>query len=106
MADLLLCQHFTHIRFACRVPDHPGPAAEQCDWGMPRPLQMRHDHNRNEMAHMQAVCGRVEAHVKHRFFLIEQMTYPFGISRLRDESPLFQFFINSHDEFLQFRQGV
>ena len=57
-------QHLTHIRFAGRIADHGRAAAHERDRLMAGPLHMRHGHDRNIMADMQAVRRGIKTDIK------------------------------------------
>ncbi len=105
MRNLLFRQHLAHIRFAARVADHAGAAAEQHDRRVPRTLQVGSHHNRDKMADMQAVRRRVKANVKCRFPVVEKIPDLLLVRGLCNQAALFQFFVNTHVFFLHFCEG-
>ena len=61
----LFCgHHAAHVRFAGRVADVCCAAAEQHYRPVSRALHMRHGHQRNIVADVQAVRSRIEADIK------------------------------------------
>ena len=82
-------QHFPHVRLAGGIADHGGSAAHQGNRLMAGPLHMRHRHDRDVMADMQAVRGGIKTDVKYgRLF---QLFVKLVLKRyLRDKSALFQ----------------
>jgi hypothetical protein len=56
-------QHWTLVGLAARVADHPGPAADQRDRRMTRPLQPGQPHHRDQAPDVEGVRRRVEADV-------------------------------------------
>ena len=56
--------HPAHIRFAGRVADGGRAAAKEHDGPVPAALHVRHGHEGNIMADVQAVRSRIEADIK------------------------------------------
>ena len=73
MLDGLLRHHGAHVRPPGGVSDHGGSAADQGDGFIPRLLQPLHQTKRHKMSHMQAVRRRVEADIKGRLSVVDQI---------------------------------
>ena len=96
MIDLFNGEHFTHIRFACRIAYHGSAGAEECNGSATRFLKPRHNHKLEEMTDVQTVGSRVKAYVKGCFAGIDKLFYLFGVGLLRDQSACDQFFVSCH----------
>ena len=95
MIDILGGEHLAHVALAARIADHAGAAAHQRDGAMARALHVRHGHNRDIMADVQAVGGGVEADVK-RGRLLELLVQLVLKRDLGDESALLEYIENMH----------
>ena len=89
--DGLRRHHLAHIAFARRIADHARAAAQQHDGPVPRPLHMRHCHQRHKVPHMQAVCRRVEANIEGNF-LFGQKLFQALMRHLLDKPSLLKHF--------------
>ena len=85
----LLSHHFTHIGTAGGVANHAGAAAKQGDGTVSGLLHVRHNHNLNKMANVQAVGGWVKANVKGYLLFAQQVADAF-ICALLDVTALLQ----------------
>ena len=63
-ADGFAAHHLAHIALAAGIGRSCGAAAAQGDRPVPGALQMRHGHDGDVVAHMQAVRRGVKAHVE------------------------------------------
>ena len=98
----LFGHHLAHIAAAAGVADHGGTAADQSDGLVAGHLQPLHQAQRHKVTHMQTVCGRVKANIKHGFTGIDQVAYPRLVCDLGNQPPCLQILINSHLFVLQY----
>ena len=102
VVDVLLGQHLAHIVAAGGVTDHGGAAADQGDGLVARHLEPLHQAQGHEVAHVQAVRRAVKADIEGGLAVVHQFPDLLLIGDLGNESPGFQFFVNTHIVVLLF----
>ena len=83
-------QDLPHLGLARRVADPGRAAAHERDGPMAGALQVRHGHQRLQVADVQAVGGRVEADVEGRALPVEELREARLVRALADEAALLQ----------------
>ncbi len=86
--------HFTHIRFAGGVANHTCAAAHQTDGAVAALLHVRHCHNGQEVADMQAVRRRVDTDIKCNAPFCKQFLDFIFMCQLFNKAAFFQNFIS------------
>ena len=102
MVDVRAGQHLAHVAASGRVADHGGAAADQGDGLVAGHLQSLHQRQRHKMARCQAVGCAVKADIKRGLAGVDHVADLFLVGHLGDETPGYQFFIDSHLSFVPF----
>ena len=102
MGDVLLGQHLAHVGAAGGIADHGGAAADQGDGLVASHLQALHQGQRHEMACGQAVGSAVEADVKGRLAVVDEVADLSSSVTCATRPRALQFFVQSHEFFLLF----
>ena len=89
-ADGFAAHHLAHVALAAGIADHGGAAAAQGDRPVPGALQMRHGHDGDVVAHMQAVRRGVKAHVEGHGLALQRLVEVVLKGDLRDETALLE----------------
>ena len=87
--DGLHGHHLAHVGLAGRIADHRRAAAHQRDGAVTRALHVRHRHDRDVVADVQGIGGRVEADVERGrvFELLVELVFK---GHLRDKAALLE----------------
>lgn len=90
VVDLLVGHHAAHIGLSGWITNHCSTTAKQDDRSMTGPLHMRHGHQRNIVADVQAVSSWVKSNIKRYFFSAQQLAQLFGMRALLQKAAFFQ----------------
>jgi len=91
LGDLLRCEQRAFGAFPRRVADQAGAAAHHHDGPVPGALQLQEQHDRHQVAELQARRRRIEAAVRaHRPLPLGEVGFEAG-RRVVDEAPPLQF---------------
>ena len=93
MIQFFARHHAAHVRFAGRVADGGGSAAQKHDGPVAAALHVRHSHERNIVADVQAICRWVEADIKSDTLLSQKFMEFLGVRRLLDEAALCEYVV-------------
>ena len=100
VVNVLLGEHFTHIRAAGGVADHGGPPADEGNGPVARLLEALHQGQGHEMARRQAVLRAVEADIKGGLAVVNEVADLVLAGHLGNEAAGGQFFIECHNDSL------
>ena len=93
MLNFLGGHHAAHVGLAGGVADVCRAAAEQHYGPVARALHMRHGHQRNIVADVQAVCRGVEADVEGQFLFAHQFPEFFGMGTLLNKAAFLKYVV-------------
>ena len=88
--DRLVGQDLAHLGLARGVADARGAAADEGDGAVPRALQVGHGEQLQQVPHVQAGAGGIEADVEGDPLALHQLAQARLVGALGDETPLLQ----------------
>ena len=93
VVELFPGHHAAHVRFAGRIADSGRAAAEQHNGPVAAALHVRHGHERNIVANVQAVRSGVKADIESDTLLSQKLMKFLGVRRLLDEAALCEYVV-------------